>query len=102
LQPIHNIIVDHHSKQPFTEVKMAEPYKKLYRSKKDRMLGGVAGGLAEYFSVDPTLVRLLFVFVALWLGGGILVYLIMWIVVPEEPDTVVPPAPPPTDVPPTS
>ena len=81
---------------------MAEPYKKLFRSKKDRMLGGVAGGLAEYFSVDPTLVRLLFVFVALWLGGGILVYLIMWIVVPEEPDTVEPPASPPTDVPPTS
>ncbi len=59
--------------------------KKLYRSSKDRMLGGVAAGLAEYFSIDPTLVRVLFV-VTLFLGGtGILAYIVLWIVVPEEP-----------------
>jgi phage shock protein C len=59
--------------------------KKLYRSNKDKMLGGVAGGLAEYFAIDPTLVRIIFV-VSLFAGGaGILAYIILWIVVPEEP-----------------
>jgi len=59
--------------------------KKLYRSSKDRMLGGVAAGLAEYFNIDSTLIRVLFV-VTLFLGGtGILAYIILWIVVPEEP-----------------
>ncbi len=59
--------------------------KKLYRSYKDKMLGGVAAGLAEYFNIDTTLVRVLFV-VTLFLGGtGILAYIILWIIVPEEP-----------------
>jgi len=59
--------------------------KKLYRSNKDKMLGGVAGGLAEYFSIDSTLVRIIFV-VSLFAGGaGVLAYIILWIVVPEEP-----------------
>ena len=59
--------------------------KKLYRSYKDKMLGGVAGGLAEYFAIDPTLVRIIFV-VSLFAGGaGVLAYIILWIVVPEEP-----------------
>jgi len=59
--------------------------KKLYRSSKDKILGGVAAGLADYFNIDPTLVRVLFV-VILFLGGtGILAYIIMWIIVPEEP-----------------
>jgi phage shock protein C len=59
--------------------------KKLYRSSKDKMLGGVAAGLAEYFDIDPTIVRVLFV-VTLFLGGtGVLAYIILWIIVPEEP-----------------
>ena len=59
--------------------------KKLYRSRKDKMIGGVAGGLADYFEVDPTLVRIVFI-VTLFLGGsGVLAYIILWIVVPEEP-----------------
>ena len=59
--------------------------KKLYRSNKDKMLGGVAGGLADYFAIDPTLVRIIFV-VSLFAGGaGVLAYIILWIVVPEEP-----------------
>ncbi len=49
------------------------------------MIGGVAGGLGEYFDIDPTLVRIIFI-VSLFLGGsGILAYIILWIVVPEEP-----------------
>lgn len=63
---------------------MSNDYKRLYRSRSDRMIAGVCGGLAEYFGVDPTLVRLAFV-VALFYGPGPLAYLIMMIVVPEEP-----------------
>ncbi|MHB1340627.1 MAG: PspC domain-containing protein [Coriobacteriia bacterium] len=60
--------------------------KKLYRSRTDRMVAGVCGGLAEYFDVDPTLVRVGVVLVALLTQGGIfLAYLIMAIVVPESP-----------------
>jgi len=59
--------------------------RKLYRSRSDRMVGGVAGGLAEYLNIDATVVRLLFVFFALAGGPGLLVYLVMLIVVPEEP-----------------
>jgi phage shock protein C len=59
--------------------------KRLYRSSRDRMLGGVAGGLAEYFEIDSTLVRILFV-ITLFIGGtGILAYILLWIVVPEAP-----------------
>ena len=59
--------------------------KRLYRSTKDKMIGGVSGGLAQYFSIDPTIVRVLFV-LSLFLGGsGIIAYIILWIVVPEEP-----------------
>jgi phage shock protein C len=59
--------------------------KKLYRSTTDKMIGGVAGGLAEYFDIDSTLVRVLFVVVVFLGGGGILAYIILWIVVPEKP-----------------
>ncbi|MFH1050622.1 MAG: PspC domain-containing protein [bacterium] len=57
--------------------------KRLYRSTKDRMLAGVCGGLAEYFDIDPVIIRVLFVVVTLGAGVGILGYIILWIVVPE-------------------
>ncbi len=63
--------------------------KKLYRSQKDRMIGGVCGGLGEYFGIDPTIVRLLFVAFALAGGPGLIAYLVFLIVVPDE-STVVP------------
>ncbi len=59
--------------------------KKLYRSRENRMIAGVCGGLGEYFEIDPTLVRLALVFLALWWGGGILLYLLAWFIIPEEP-----------------
>ncbi len=59
--------------------------KRLYRSRSDRMIAGVAGGLAQYLNVDPTLVRLGFVVLSLAGGPGLLLYIVMWIVVPEEP-----------------
>lgn len=58
--------------------------KKLYRSKKDRMIAGVCGGFAEYFQIDPVVVRLIAVLMLFW-GGGFLAYLILWAVVPESP-----------------
>jgi phage shock protein C len=64
---------------------MSEPYRKLYRSRTQRMIAGVAGGLGEYFGIDPTLVRLAFVFTALAGGPGLIAYIIMMIVIPEEP-----------------
>jgi phage shock protein C len=57
--------------------------KRLYRSKKERILGGVCGGFAEYFEVDPTIVRLLMVLL-LFTGSGILFYIIAWIIMPEK------------------
>jgi phage shock protein C len=50
----------------------------------DRMIAGVCGGLAKYFDIDPTIVRVLFVVTIFIGGGGILAYIILWIVVPEE------------------
>ncbi len=59
--------------------------KKLYRNTYDKVIGGVAGGLAEYFDVDVIIFRLLFVLLVLFGGGGLLAYIIMWIVVPAKP-----------------
>ncbi|NOZ71731.1 MAG: PspC domain-containing protein [Chloroflexi bacterium] len=65
--------------------------KRLYRSRKDQMIAGVCGGIGEYLNIDPTLVRLAFLLLAIWGGGGVLAYLIAWIVIPEEPvDDIVP------------
>ncbi len=58
--------------------------KKLYRSTKNRVLGGVCGGLGEYFDIDPSLVRLLLLVVVFMGGGGVLIYIILWIILPEE------------------
>lgn len=58
--------------------------KKLTRTKYDRIFGGVCGGLAEYFDFDVTIIRLIFVLLALSAYPIILIYLIMWIVIPES------------------
>ena len=64
-----------------------EKNKRLYRSAKSKVFGGVAGGIAEYFDIDPIIIRLLFVIIAFAGGGGALVYLILWIALPLEPLT---------------
>ena len=58
---------------------------RLYRSREERMIGGVCGGIGNYFGIDPTLVRLLFVFGTLMGFQGLLAYLVLLIVVPEAP-----------------
>lgn len=59
-----------------------ETSRKLYRSSTNTVLAGVAGGLGEYFNMDPTLIRLVFVLITLFGGSGILVYLVLWLVIP--------------------
>lgn len=59
--------------------------RKLYRSRTDRKVAGVCGGLAQYFKLDATLVRVLFVLLTVLGGSGLVVYLAMWILVPDEP-----------------
>jgi phage shock protein PspC (stress-responsive transcriptional regulator) len=63
---------------------MEEP-KRLYRSSTDKMIGGVCGGIAEYFTLDPTLVRLGYILLSVFtVFSGVFAYLIMWIVVPKR------------------
>lgn len=62
------------------------PYKRLFRSRVNRKIAGVCGGLADYFRVDPFLIRLLFILFFLAGGAALLVYVIMWLLVPLEPE----------------
>lgn len=59
--------------------------KRLFRSRMNRQVGGVCGGLAEYFAVDPTIIRLIWAVSILVFGTGLLAYVIAWIVIPEAP-----------------
>lgn len=58
--------------------------KRLYRSKRDALLGGVCGGIAEHLGVDPTLVRVVFAVLAVASGIGVLIYFLLWLLVPQE------------------
>jgi phage shock protein PspC (stress-responsive transcriptional regulator) len=59
--------------------------KRLYRSRRQRMLGGVCGGIAEYFGWDPSLIRIGWIVLTLLGGSGILLYLVFWLVIPDAP-----------------
>jgi phage shock protein PspC (stress-responsive transcriptional regulator) len=63
-----------------------EQVKRLYRSRYDTMIGGVCGGLAQYFNVDITIIRVVFVILALFAAGGVVIYIILWIAIPINPD----------------
>ena len=82
-----------------------ESPKKLYRSTKDKILGGVCGGIGEFFNIDPTLVRLGTVLLGIF-GGGLIAYIVALIIVPEAPaDYEAPkaePEAPKTETPPTA
>ena len=81
-----------------TRVGAVTARRKLMRSRTDRKIAGVCAGFAEYFDLDVTVVRVVWLIVALFGGGGLLAYIIAWIVIPEEPEYV--PAQPPATVPP--
>ena len=68
--------------------KRASDMKRLYLSNSDKKIGGVCGGIGEYYDKDPTLIRILFILVILFsFGFGILAYLAMWLIIPKKPDT---------------
>lgn len=59
--------------------------KRLYRSRENKMLGGVCAGLGEYLDLDPTLIRLVMIIAVFGAGAGLLAYLIAWVLIPIEP-----------------
>jgi phage shock protein C len=61
------------------------PAKKLMRSSRDKKIGGVCAGLAEYFDLDPTIVRVVWLLAIFFAGTGFLVYVVLWIVLPLAP-----------------
>ena len=63
--------------------------KKLYRIKEGKKLAGVCGGFAEFFGIDPTVVRLIWALISLCAGTGILAYIVCAFVIPEKPDDYV-------------
>ena len=64
---------------------MTTEVRKLYRSQSDRLISGVCGGMGDFFGIDPTLMRIIFVLLAIFGGSGIIIYLVMLLIVPEEP-----------------
>jgi phage shock protein PspC (stress-responsive transcriptional regulator) len=58
--------------------------RRLYRSKTEKMLGGVCGGLGELLDIDPTIVRLVFVLLTIWGGAGAIIYLVLWLIAPYK------------------
>ncbi|MFA5106395.1 MAG: PspC domain-containing protein [Candidatus Micrarchaeia archaeon] len=63
-----------------------EKVKRLFRSKKNRILGGVCAGVAEYLGIDPNIVRVIWIVVSLVYGIGLLAYIVMWLLLPENQD----------------
>ena len=62
--------------------------KKLYRSRNDKKLAGVCAGLAKYLNMDANVIRLIMVLLTLFVGGGLIAYIVCALVIPEEPDYV--------------
>ena len=58
--------------------------KKLYRSKENRVIGGICGGIGEYFDIDPTIIRVIFVLMAIARGGGICLYIVLLFIIPKK------------------
>jgi phage shock protein PspC (stress-responsive transcriptional regulator) len=63
---------------------MEQP-RRLYRSSKSKIIGGVCGGMGDYFNIDPVILRLLWVILTFAGGAGVLIYIVAWIIIPEEP-----------------
>jgi len=78
------------AKQPAASVNAAEygGKKRLVRSTTDKKIGGVCGGLADYFDLDPTIIRIVWLLAFLCAGAGLLAYIILWIALPAGPTGV--------------
>jgi phage shock protein PspC (stress-responsive transcriptional regulator) len=68
----------------FSNYSTSNNYQRLYRDTNDSVLGGVCSGMAKYWNVDPILPRLLFVLLFFGFGTGLLLYIIMWLIIPKE------------------
>ena len=81
------------AKQPETAPGLSAatgPHKRLMRSSTDKKLGGVCAGLADYFDMDPTIIRVIWLLLVICGGTGVLAYVILWLVLPLAPGGVVP------------
>lgn len=58
--------------------------RRLYRSERDKIIAGVAGGLGKYFNIDSTLIRIFFILMAVFGGSGLIIYIVLWLVIPTE------------------
>lgn len=70
---------------PVSSDTAADKPKRLWRSRKDRVIGGVCGGMGDYFGIDPLAIRLVFLILLLFGGGGLILYIVFWIVIPPVP-----------------
>lgn len=73
------------SAEPGTVAVTEHQVKRLYRSRRERKIAGVCGGIAAYMGIDPVIPRLIWVLFVLAAGMGLLAYLICWLVIPQEP-----------------
>lgn len=73
-----------------TEETSQPPYRTLHRSSTNKVVAGVAGGLGEYFDVDPTIIRIAFILLSVFGGSGILIYLVLWLIMPKTDSTGLP------------
>jgi phage shock protein C len=65
---------------------MSPDGKRLYRSRTDRKIAGICGGMGHYFGVDPVLFRIVWLLLLLGMGAGLVAYLICWFIIPLEPE----------------
>ena len=65
---------------------LSKPYRKLWRSRRERKIAGVCGGLANYYNIDPFWIRLIFIIFFLLGGAACIVYVLMWLLIPLEPE----------------
>ena len=71
---------------PVEETKQDEPVKRIFRSKTDKVISGVCGGVAQYFNLDPILVRVIWAAAVFFGGTGMIAYIAAWIIIPEDPN----------------
>ena len=64
---------------------MTEELKRLYRSREEKVIAGVCGGIAEYFSIDPIWTRLIAILLIFFDGIGVIAYIVLWVLMPENP-----------------
>ena len=67
-----------------------EEKKRLFRSRDNRVIAGICGGMGGYFNIDPVVLRIIWLLLVLGFGTGVLAYLICWLVIPSEPLEILP------------